>query len=87
MLAAAPGTVIYNKSGFRGYGRLIIIKHSENWLSAYAHNEKVLVKEEEVVKKGQKIAEMGSSDTDAVKLHFEIRKNGVPVDPIKFLPK
>lgn len=86
VLAAAPGKVIYNKSGLRGYGRLVIIRHSETWLSAYAHNEKVLVAEDEVVKKGQKIAEMGSSDTDSVKLHFEIRKNGKPVDPLKFLP-
>ena len=86
IMAAAPGKIIYNKSGLRGYGRLIIIRHSETWLSAYAHNEKVLVEEDEIVKKGQKIAEMGSSDTDAVKLHFEIRKNGKPVDPLKFLP-
>ena len=87
ILAAAPGKVIYNKSGLRGYGRLIIIRHSETWLSAYAHNEKVLVAEDELVKKGQKIAEMGSSDTDTVKMHFEIRKNGKPVDPLKLLPQ
>lgn len=86
VLAAAPGKVIYNESGFRGYGRLIIIKHNENWLSAYAHNDKVLVKKDEDIKKGQKIAEMGSSDTDRVKLHFEIRKQGKPVDPLKYLP-
>lgn len=86
ILAAAPGKVIYNESGFRGYGRLIIIKHNENWLSAYAHNDKVLVKKDEEIKKGQKIAEMGSSDTDRVKLHFEIRKQGKPVDPLKYLP-
>lgn len=87
VLAAAPGKVIYNKSGLRGYGRVVIIKHNDNWLSAYAHNEKILVAEDEVVKKGQKIAEMGSSDTDAVKLHFEIRNKGKPLDPLKYLPK
>ncbi len=86
ILASAPGKVIYNKSGLRGYGRVVIIKHNDNWLSAYAHNEKVLVAEDEIVKKGQKIAEMGSSDTDSVKLHFEIRNKGKPVDPLKFLP-
>jgi lipoprotein NlpD len=86
VLAAATGKVIYNESGFRGYGRLIIVKHNENWLSAYAHNDKVLVKKDEDIKKGQKIAEMGSSDTDRVKLHFEIRKQGKPVDPLKYLP-
>lgn len=86
ILASAPGKVIYNKSGLRGYGRVVIIKHNDNWLSAYAHNEKVLVAEDEMVKKGQKIAEMGSSDTDAVKLHFEIRNKGKPLDPLKFLP-
>ncbi len=86
VLASAPGKVIYNKSGLRGYGRVVIIKHNDNWLSAYAHNEKVLVAEDEMVKKGQKIAEMGSSDTDTVKLHFEIRNKGKPLDPLKFLP-
>lgn len=86
ILASAPGKVIYNKSGLRGYGRVVIIKHNDNWLSAYAHNEKVLVAEDEMVKKGQKIAEMGSSDTDAVKLHFEIRNKGKPLDPLKYLP-
>ncbi len=86
VLAAAAGKVIYNQSGLRGYGRLVIIKHSDTWLSAYAHNEKVLVMEGQSIKKGEKIAEMGSSDTDTVKLHFEIRKQGKPVDPMKFLP-
>jgi lipoprotein NlpD len=86
VLAAAGGKVIYNQSGLRGYGRLVIIKHNDTWLSAYAHNEKVLVAEGQEIKKGQKIAEMGSSDTDTVKLHFEIRKQGKPVDPMKFLP-
>ena len=87
VLAAAPGKVVYSGAGLRGYGRLVIIKHNATWLSAYAHNEKILVAEGEDVKKGQKIAEMGSSDADQVKLHFEIRKQGKPVDPMQFLPK
>lgn len=87
VLAAAPGKVVYSGAGLRGYGRLVIIKHNAMWLSAYAHNEKILVAEGEEVKKGQKIAEMGSSDADQVKLHFEIRKQGKPVDPMQFLPK
>jgi lipoprotein NlpD len=86
VLAAASGRVIHSQSMLRGYGRLIIVKHSENWLSAYAHNDKVLVKEGQEVKRGQKIAEMGSTDSDVVKLHFEIRNKGKPVDPLKFLP-
>ena len=83
--AAAAGRVIY-AGDLRGYGRLVIIKHNNTWVSAYAHNEKVLVKEQQDVKKGQKIAEMGSTDTDQVKLHFEIRRHGKPVDPAKILP-
>ncbi|QJR11401.1 Murein hydrolase activator NlpD [Usitatibacter rugosus] len=83
--AAAAGRVIY-AGELRGYGRLVIIKHNATWVSAYAHNEKLLVKEQQDVKKGQKIAEMGSSDTDQVKLHFEVRRNGKPVDPAKVLP-
>ena len=86
VLASAPGKVVYSGAGLRGYGRLVIIKHNATWLSAYAHNEKILVAEGDAVKKGQKIAEMGSSDADQVKLHFEIRKQGKPVDPMKFLP-
>ena len=86
VLASAPGKVVYSGAGLRGYGRLVIIKHNATWLSAYAHNEKILVAEGDEVKKGQKIAEMGSSDADQVKLHFEIRKQGKPVDPIKLLP-
>lgn len=86
VLASAPGKVVYSGAGLRGYGRLVIVKHNATWLSAYAHNEKILVAEGEEVKKGQKIAEMGSSDADQVKLHFEIRKQGKPVDPMKFLP-
>ncbi len=86
ILAAAAGKVIYSEAGLRGYGRMIIIKHNEQWLSAYAHNDKILVQKDQEIKQGQKIAEMGSSDTDTVKLHFEIRKLGKPVDPMKYLP-
>lgn len=86
VLAAAGGKVVYAGAGLRGYGRLVIIKHNNTWLSAYAHNEKILVAEGQDVKKGHKIAEMGNSDTDQVKLHFEIRKQGKPVDPVKLLP-
>ena len=86
VLAAASGKVIYSEAGLRGYGRMIIIKHNDQWLSAYAHNEKILVQKDQEIKQGQKIAEMGSSDTDSVKLHFEIRKLGKPVDPMKYLP-
>lgn len=84
--AAASGKVVYSGTGLRGYGKLIIIKHNKTYLSAYAHNSQLLVKEGQVVSKGQKIAEMGNSDTDQVKLHFEIRKLGKPVDPTKYLP-
>ena len=86
VLAAAGGRVVYAGSNLRGYGKLVIIKHNNTWLSAYAHNENIVVKEQEDVRKGQKIAEMGSSDTDQVKLHFEVRRNGKPVDPAKILP-
>jgi lipoprotein NlpD len=85
VLAAGNGTVLY-ASSVRGYGNLVIVKHSSNLLSAYAHNKAILVKEGQPVTKGQRIAEMGNSDTDAVKLHFEIRQQGKPVDPSKFLP-
>ena len=85
--AAAPGTVVYQGSGLRGYGELIIIKHDADFLSAYAHNDKILVKEGNVIRRGQKIAEMGGSGTDRVKLHFEIRHRGTPVDPLAYLPK
>lgn len=84
--ASAAGKVVYSGAGLRGYGKLIIIKHNPTYLSAYAHNDKLLVKEGQTVAKGQKIAEMGSTDTNLVKLHFEIRKNGKPVDPMKHLP-
>jgi len=83
--AAAAGKVVYSGSGLRGYGKLIIIKHNKTYLSAYAHNSQVLVKEGQSVTKGQKIAEMGDSDADRVKLHFEIRRFGKPVDPMKYL--
>lgn len=86
VLAAAPGKVVYSGSGLRGYGKLVIIKHNKTYLSAYAHNSQVLVKEGQEIARGQKIAEMGSSDTDRVKLHFEIRRLGKPVDPTKYLP-
>jgi lipoprotein NlpD len=86
ILAAGSGKVMYAGSGIRGYGNLVIVKHTNNLLSAYAHNKTILVKEGQTVNKGQKIAEMGNSDTDTVKLHFEIRQQGKPVDPSKFLP-
>lgn len=86
VMAAAAGKVMYAGSGIRGYGNLVIVKHSNNLLSAYAHNKANLVKEGQNVTKGEKIAEMGSSDADGVKLHFEIRQQGKPVDPSKFLP-
>lgn len=85
VLASADGTVVYSGSGLRGYGKLIIVKHNDTYLSAYGHNSKILVREGETVTKGQKIAEMGNSDSDTVKLHFEIRERGKPVDPLKFL--
>lgn len=87
VLAAAPGQVVYSGSGLRGYGKLLIVKHNENFLSAYAHNDRLLVKEGDFVKVGQRIADMGSSGTDRVKLHFEIRRDGTPVDPLRFLPR
>ena len=86
VMAAGAGKVMYAGSGIRGYGNLVIVKHSNSLLSAYAHNRTILVKEGQSVNKGQMIAEMGDSDTDAVKLHFEIRQQGKPVDPSKFLP-
>jgi lipoprotein NlpD len=86
VLASAAGKVVYSGSGLRGYGKLIIIKHSKTYLTAYAHNDQLLVKEGQTVTKGQKIAEMGSTDSDRVKLHFEIRRYGRPVDPLKYLP-
>lgn len=84
--ASAAGKVVYSGSGLRGYGKLIIIKHNKAYLSAYAHNSEILVKEGQTVAKGQKIAEMGNTDADRVVLHFEIRRFGKPVDPLKYLP-
>ena len=86
VLAAADGRVVYAGAGLRGYGNLIILKHNNTYLTAYAHNQALLVKEDQSVQKGQKIAEMGNSDADRVKLHFEIRRQGKPVDPAKYLP-
>jgi lipoprotein NlpD len=86
VLAAADGRVVYAGSGLRGYGNLIIIKHNNTYLTAYAHNRALLVKEDQDVQRGQKIAEMGNSDADQVKLHFEIRRQGKPVDPARLLP-
>jgi len=85
VLAAADGQVVYAGAGLRGYGNLVILKHNSTYLTAYAHNQKLLVKEDQKVRKGDKIAEMGSSDADRVKLHFEVRRQGKPVDPAKFL--
>ena len=86
VLAAADGRVVYAGSGLRGYGNLIILKHNNTYLTAYAHNQALLVKEDQTVRRGQKIAEMGSTDADGVRLHFEIRKQGKPIDPAKLLP-
>ena len=86
VVAAADGKVVYAGAGLRGYGNLIILKHNNTYLTAYAHNHVLLVKEDQSVRKGQKIAEMGSSDADRVKLHFEVRRQGKPVDPARYLP-
>jgi len=86
VVASADGRVVYAGAGLRGYGNLVILKHNNTFLTAYAHNQTLLVKEDQNVKKGQKIAEMGNSDADRVKLHFEIRRQGKPVDPSKYLP-
>ena len=87
ILAAADGKVVYTGSALRGFGKLIIVKHSDSYLSAYAHNDKILVEEQQWIKAGQKIATMGSSGTDTVKLHFEVRYKGKSVDPLRYLPK
>ena len=86
VLAAADGSVVYAGSALRGYGNLVIIKHNSVFVTAYAHNQSLLVKDGQSVKRGQKIAEMGQSESDRVKLHFEIRKNSTPVDPMQYLP-
>lgn len=87
VFAASDGRVIYAGSALRGYGQLLIIKHSNSFQSVYAHNQKLLVKEKQDVTRGQKVAEMGDTDTDKVKLHFEIRRQGKPIDPLIYLPK
>ena len=86
IFASAPGKVVYSGSGLRGYGKLLIIKHNKTYLSAYAHNDQLLVKEGQTVTRGQKIAEMGKTDSDRVELHFEVRRLGKPVDPANYLP-
>jgi lipoprotein NlpD len=86
VLAAGDGRVVYAGSSLRGYGNLVIVKHNETYLTAYAHNQVLLVKDDQVVRRGQKIAEMGSSDAERVQLHFEIRRQGKPIDPAKLLP-
>jgi lipoprotein NlpD len=87
VLAAAAGRVMYTGTGIRGYGKLIVIKHDNNFNSVYAHNREILVKEGQTVTRGQKIAELGDSDADTPKLHFEIRQSGKPVDPLRYLPR
>lgn len=86
VFAAADARVVYAGNGLRGYGNLIILKHNSTYLTAYAHNQTLLVKEDQLVKRGQKIAEMGSTDAERVQLHFEVRRQGKPVDPSKVLP-
>ncbi len=86
VLAANDGEVVYGGDRLRGYGNLIIIKHTDDFISAYAHNRQILVKQGQVVKRGQRIAEMGKTDSDVPKLHFEVRRAGKPIDPLKFLP-
>lgn len=85
--ASAAGKVVYSGNGLRGYGNLIIIKHNEKFLSAYAHNQSILVNEGAFVKQGEAIARMGNTESNQVKLHFQIRINGKPVDPLRYLPK
>lgn len=85
--AAAAGRVVYRGNGLRGYGNLIILKHNETYFSAYAHTQNVVVKENEKVKSGQKLADMGNTSAEKIKLHFEIRRNGKPVNPLRYLPK
>jgi lipoprotein NlpD len=86
VVAAAAGRVIYTGSGIRGLGKLIVIRHDNNFQSVYAHNREILVKEGQTVARGQKIAELGDTDADTPKLHFEIRRSGKPVDPARYLP-
>jgi lipoprotein NlpD len=86
VLAAGDGEVVYSGNGLRGYGNLVIIKHSDDFISAYGHNRQILVKQGQTVRRGQKIAELGKTDTTTPKLHFEIRHRGKPVDPLRLLP-
>ena len=87
IVAVAAGKVVYAGTGIVGFGELLIVKHNEVYLSAYGHNDSLLVAEGQQVRAGQKIAEKGSSGTDKVKLHFEIRREGKPIDPMRILPK
>ena len=87
VVAAAAGQVLYTGTGIRGFGKLIVIRHDSGFSSVYAHNREILVKEGQTVSRGQRIAEMGDSDADRPKLHFEIRKSGKPVDPLRYLPE
>jgi lipoprotein NlpD len=87
VIAVAAGRVVYAGTGIAGFGELLIVKHNEIYLSAYGHNDRLLVAEGEAVKVGQRIAEKGSSGTDTVKLHFEIRREGKPIDPLTLLPR
>jgi lipoprotein NlpD len=87
IVAASDGSVVYSGSGLIGYGQLIIVKHNKRYLSAYAHNNKILVKEGDTVKGGQRIAEMGRSGSNRAMLHFEIRRDGKPTNPVRYLPK
>jgi lipoprotein NlpD len=86
VVAAADGRVVYAGSGLRGYGNLVILKHNATYLTAYAHNQTLLVKEDQTVRRGQRIADMGATDAERVQLHFEIRKQGKPIDPARLLP-
>jgi lipoprotein NlpD len=86
VVAAAPGQVLYTGTGIRGFGKLIVIRHENGFSSVYAHNREILVKEGQSVTRGQRIAELGDTDADRPKLHFEIRKSGKPVDPMRYLP-
>jgi lipoprotein NlpD len=87
VVAALPGKVVYSGAGLRGYGKMLIVKHLDEFLTAYAHNQTLLAKEGDWVKGGQKIAEMGDTDSDRIKLHFEVRQYGKPLDPMKYLPE
>ena len=87
IVASAPGKVVYAGSGLRGYGKLVIVKHNKTFLSAYAHLDQITIREGQTVAKGQELGKMGNTDADQVKLHFEIRSLGKPVDPLRYLPR